>query len=199
MKPPSTAADHFRILQLAAIARLVRGCAPDEGSLKSLLESWPFLAPHLAQLDALERDEDAAERFAEQEADPALALPIAALVQAARLDQPGLELLFLAGLVEEDARFGLLFEALSGTPGCRRPTCGMAEEWLACDSGGDPRDAVERLLELGFLEADERDRPRPEWRLRVASENFLGIDAYRHESLDFFFGMAEQVTIEVAA
>ena len=36
-------------------------------------------------------------------------------------------------------------------------------------------------------------------RLRVGSENFLGIDAYRFESLDFFFGMAEQVTIEVAA
>jgi DNA invertase Pin-like site-specific DNA recombinase len=35
--------------------------------------------------------------------------------------------------------------------------------------------------------------------LRVAPENFLGIEAYRHENLDFFFGMAEQVTIEVAA
>ncbi len=36
-------------------------------------------------------------------------------------------------------------------------------------------------------------------RLRVAPENFLGIDAYRYENLDFFLGMAEQVTIEVAA
>ena len=36
-------------------------------------------------------------------------------------------------------------------------------------------------------------------RLRIASENFLGIDAYRYESLDYFFGMAEQVHIEVAA
>ncbi len=35
--------------------------------------------------------------------------------------------------------------------------------------------------------------------LRVASENFLGIDAYRHESLDYFFGMAELVSIEAAA
>jgi DNA invertase Pin-like site-specific DNA recombinase len=36
-------------------------------------------------------------------------------------------------------------------------------------------------------------------RMRVAPENFLGIDAYRYENLDYFFGMAEQVTIEVAA
>ena len=35
-------------------------------------------------------------------------------------------------------------------------------------------------------------------RLRVGQENFFGIDAYRHESLSYFFGMAEQVTIEVA-
>ncbi len=36
-------------------------------------------------------------------------------------------------------------------------------------------------------------------RLRVADQNFFGIDAYRYESLDFFFGMAELVTIEAAA
>jgi hypothetical protein len=36
-------------------------------------------------------------------------------------------------------------------------------------------------------------------RLRVAHENFFGIDAYRHESLDYFFGLGELVTIEVAA
>jgi hypothetical protein len=36
-------------------------------------------------------------------------------------------------------------------------------------------------------------------RLRVGQDNFFGIDAYRHESLSYFYGMAEQVTIEVAA
>jgi hypothetical protein len=36
-------------------------------------------------------------------------------------------------------------------------------------------------------------------RLRVAHQNFFGIDAYRHESLDYFFGLGELVTVEVAA
>lgn len=36
-------------------------------------------------------------------------------------------------------------------------------------------------------------------RMRVGDENFLGIDAYRFDNLDFFYGMAELVTIEVAA
>ncbi len=36
-------------------------------------------------------------------------------------------------------------------------------------------------------------------RLRVASENFFGIDAYRYESLDYFFGMAQVVPVEALA
>jgi DNA invertase Pin-like site-specific DNA recombinase len=36
-------------------------------------------------------------------------------------------------------------------------------------------------------------------RLRVAHQNFLDIDAFRYENLDYFFGMAEQVAVEVAA
>jgi DNA invertase Pin-like site-specific DNA recombinase len=36
-------------------------------------------------------------------------------------------------------------------------------------------------------------------RLRVGEENFIGIDAYRHDDLSYFFGMGEQVSFEVAA
>ncbi len=36
-------------------------------------------------------------------------------------------------------------------------------------------------------------------RLRVSEDNFIGIDAYRYDTLDYFVGMAEQVTVEVAA
>ncbi|MCC6649379.1 MAG: recombinase family protein [Polyangiaceae bacterium] len=36
-------------------------------------------------------------------------------------------------------------------------------------------------------------------RLRVASDNFFGVDAYRYENLDYFFGMAQLVTIEASA
>ncbi len=36
-------------------------------------------------------------------------------------------------------------------------------------------------------------------RLRVASENFFGVDAYRYENLEYFFGMAQLVSIEASA
>jgi DNA invertase Pin-like site-specific DNA recombinase len=35
--------------------------------------------------------------------------------------------------------------------------------------------------------------------LRVAEHNFIGIDAYRYDTLDYFVGMAERATVEVAA
>ena len=35
--------------------------------------------------------------------------------------------------------------------------------------------------------------------LRIAEHNFIGIDAYRYDTLDYFVGMAEQATVEVAA
>lgn len=36
-------------------------------------------------------------------------------------------------------------------------------------------------------------------RVRVSEQNFIGIDAYRYDTLDYFVGMAEQTTVEVAA
>jgi hypothetical protein len=39
----------------------------------------------------------------------------------------------------------------------------------------------------------------PPARLRLAEENGLFIDAFRFESLDFFYGIAEQVSVEEAA
>jgi hypothetical protein len=35
--------------------------------------------------------------------------------------------------------------------------------------------------------------------VRIAEHNFIGIDAYRYDTLDYFVGMAERSTVEVAA
>ena len=75
-------------------------------------------------------------------------------------------LLFAAGLVEEDARFGLLFEALDCLQS-RRPTVGvLAEVWDASD-GGDARALASQLRRLGLLHVANPDAPRAEWALQV--------------------------------
>ena len=51
-------------------------------------------------------------------------LPLCAVQDELLSDESALRLLMFLGLVEEDARFGLLFEALQGIPGQQRPTLG---------------------------------------------------------------------------
>ena len=73
------------------------------------------------------------------------------------LDELALRLLFTVGLVEEDARFGLVWEAVDGGPGQQRPT-------RACSPRGRttapraPRSAT--LVRLGLVESGNAADPR---------------------------------------
>ncbi|MFD8778373.1 ATP-binding protein [Streptomyces sp. NPDC059916] len=71
-------------------------------------------------------------------------LPLCDLRRAAGLDRLALTLLFAVGLVEEDPRFGLLAEALSGVPGQRRLPAAVLAGWTDFQR----RDAVHRSLGL---------------------------------------------------
>src|SRR5439155_24311109 len=52
-------------------------------------------------------------------------LPLRALREVSGLGHTAMTLLLSIGLIEEDGRFGLLFEAMQGTPGQHRPTLGL--------------------------------------------------------------------------
>jgi ATPase family associated with various cellular activities (AAA) len=95
-------------------------------------------------------------------------LPLRALAGAAGLSHDELTMLVCAGLVEEDARFGALFEAAQETPGQRRPTSGLlASWWRGPADAGEARASLRRLGELGLFECPNADAPRSEWVLRV--------------------------------
>jgi ATPase family associated with various cellular activities (AAA) len=91
-------------------------------------------------------------------------LPLRALKQAYDLDAIALTLLFTAGLADEDARFGALFEALNGVAGEPRPTMGLLATWTEGDAA---RLAAQRLLGTGLLEGAGVDLPRSRWALHV--------------------------------
>src|SRR5262249_3478214 len=74
-----------------------------------------------------------------------------------------LVLLLAAGLPEQDARFGALFEALQGA-GHARATPGLLAGWLP---GWDVRGAVGRLHEQGLLDVADPSAPRLAWPLQV--------------------------------
>ena len=92
--------------------------------------------------------------------------------RCARCATPGsapleLELLLAAGLIEEDPRFGQVFEP-SGRE--RRPSFGLLLAWWrGGDDGVDRAEAVRHsllaLLRTGLLQVLNPEAPRPEWLL----------------------------------
>jgi hypothetical protein len=91
------------------------------------------------------------------------------LQQSLGLEPEALLVLVLAGLVEEDIRFGTLFATLQDPLPARRPCHGLLEGLLGADAGARECtwDVVGRLLEHGLLLTDDGRLPRAEWVLRV--------------------------------
>jgi hypothetical protein len=173
---PRTPSGHFRLYFFAAVARVLEGLARTFGSPEGAVEHFPFLA--------LYRDEMAGRVPSGADAQAARAwwrraigeweksakehLPLRALGETAGLDHDCLTLLACAGLVEEDARFGLVFEAAQESPGQRRPNAGLLGAWWreGEDYGGG-RANLRHLQSCGLVRVVNADAPRAEWALQV--------------------------------
>jgi ATPase family associated with various cellular activities (AAA) len=171
---PPLPAQHFRLLLLAAVSRLLDRAADALGSEEALYRDFPFLAGYreeLLQRGFVEAGAPGAAALARAaaawEADASGFLPLRALRAAGALDHDDLTLLLAAGLTEEDARFGQLFSALQGTPQLARPTLGLLGEWWRSPGGGEGRARVRRLQALGLLEVGHPDAPRSERPVQV--------------------------------
>ncbi|WP_051361954.1 ATP-binding protein [Solimonas soli] len=168
-----TAAEHFRLCYIGAVAQLIESYAP--GDAQAAAARYPFLADYQMEIEchvgatatpAL----DWARRLREWEADAADFLPLRALREQGGLSELELGLLLTAGLNEEDARFGELFD--SDRSGARRPTPGLLMAWWRlCGDGSDHveavRGGVQRLIAMGLLQNLAPEAPRMEWPLAV--------------------------------
>lgn len=100
-------------------------------------------------------------------------LPLKALGQQLQFRHETIMALMLAGLVEEDSRFGTLFADLQQPLGYRRP---MLESLGHVVAGEDavpqlsPWDVCSPLLATGLVQADNTRLPRSEWVLKVDPE-----------------------------
>jgi ATPase family protein associated with various cellular activities (AAA) len=180
-------AEHFRLVLLAAVARVLDRAADALGDEEALFREFPFLAGWREELlrrgfdDAGEAAAAAlADAVARWEGDAAGHLPLRALRAAAGLDHDDLTLLLAAGVVEEDARFGPLFAAMQGTPQLHRPTSGLLDAWWrGPEDRGEARARLRRLARLGLLEAAAGEGPRSERALHVPAALW---DALRGEA-----------------
>ncbi len=179
---PRTPRGHFVLHLYAAVFRLlahISGLSAFGGQkLEQVFERYPFLAKYYEEMKkfmpagsdwteaaAWWRDEITAweEQCSEH-------LPLAAIGG----DGTGFEhriAFMIAGLVEEDSRFGTVFAELQAPLGARRPTLELVGQVLMNgESPGDfsdPGSICRPLLDGGFIEVMNRQAPRSEWVLRV--------------------------------
>lgn len=167
-----TPQEHFRLHFYAAVSWLLGGLARSLGGLEEALHAFPFLQGYLDELRAQGRnplapgETDWWNQTLGGEAQAPVHLPLRAVRVWAGLEPAALTLWMAAGLVEEDPRFGLVFEALQGAAGQPRPTFGLLEAW-GRGQGEAPRPVLLRLLELGWLGVANPEAPRLSWALQV--------------------------------
>ncbi|MCO6435112.1 hypothetical protein, partial [Nitrosomonas nitrosa] len=174
---PRTIQGHFLLHFYAAVHCLLLYILRLEGisnkELESSFQKYPFLGNYLAELQQYvpemahwpqaagwwEREITAWEQESTEH------LPLRAVGEIANASFATRLALVIAGLVEEDSRFGTLFAHLQAPLNYRRPcleivgqmlTNNSIEGWHIC-----------RPLLSGFVEVSNRDSPRSEWVLRV--------------------------------
>lgn len=183
-----TPARHFNLYLYAVVLHLLRYAAESHESWEEVFKEYPFLAGYFREVAASGVDgmalDEAAEfwrrKVAEQEVDAHL--PLHALGAAYGLDYNTLLMLLCVGLVEEDARFGTMFEGMQVGPGHHRPTAGLLNE-LWQDSVGDVQRPLRALHECGLVEVVNPEAPRAEWALRVPALLWDALRGEFHETL----------------
>jgi hypothetical protein len=172
---PPTPATHFRLRYLEAVLHVLGQAAQSLGSQEALFEQYPFLHGYreeLASQGLVDVASDGAEAswrdsVSEWEESVPGHLPLRSLTHAAALDAAAVSLLFGIGLPEEDARFGMLFEALQGLPGQRRPTVGLLNAWWRPpEDNGEVRARLRSLEDLALAQVVNPEAPRLEWALQ---------------------------------
>ena len=150
-------AEHFRLSILGAARELLERAVPAFGSRDELLEQFPFAGDYFDEPAWRGRDDVRARERATSGH-----LPLRALRGGVGLGDDGVALLLSIGLVEEDARFGPLFEAVQPN-GARRLTAGLLTAWW----GAGVRSELRALRESGLARVVNPEAPRTEWAFEV--------------------------------
>jgi hypothetical protein len=196
-----TPANHFKLCFYLAVLHTMAQVSRALGSLESALAQFPFLAGYRSELAgrglAGMSAEDAglwwSEALSAWEEGTSQHLPLRALREAVGLDPAALTLLLTLGLVEEDARFGFLFQSLQesfqGSTAQPRPTQGLLQSWFGSESGSedDVRSSIRRMLDAGVCQVSNADAPRSGKALHIPAPLW---DAIRGERPSKFWAWA---------
>lgn len=198
---PRTPATHFKLYFFAAASHLLHLLQESFGSPDGPAKQFPFLVGYANELATFEPAAANVKTAAEWwnkvlqtwEGASASHLPLRSLRESCDLNHDAMTLLFTIGLVEEDGRFGFLFETLSGKTGQQRPTVGLlASIAQSSHQDFDVRGMLRGFEECGLVKFANKDSPRSEWVVEVPS---ILWDVIRGETLPKAASWAQHLTL----
>jgi ATPase family protein associated with various cellular activities (AAA) len=168
-----TPANHFKLCFYRAVLHTIQQVARSLGSFDAAFSQFPFLAGYnnelaergLAGMSSADASSWWDACLDEWETAAGRPLPLLALCRASDLDRTMLSLLMTIGLVEEDARFGFMFEYLQGITSQPRPTQGLLHSWFGPEHV--VRTTIRRMQEVGLVQVTNADLPRSGRALQV--------------------------------
>jgi predicted nucleic acid-binding protein len=184
---PPTPVGHFTLYFYAAVLHTLDHVTRMFDSPEAMAREFPFLISYQQQLASCGLDgrliSEAAQWWQAALLDWENAidthLPLRALREAAQLDHAALTQLLTVGLIEEDPRFGVMFDALQGAHGYQRPTIGLLSAWQ--DTEQDTRANLRHLQQLGLVHLINPEAPRLDQTLQVPAPIW---DALRGEQAE---------------
>jgi ATPase family associated with various cellular activities (AAA) len=171
----ATPVEHFRLHFFGAVLVCIDHATDGAESFDAAIDQFPFLlgyynelAERLAGLSTREAFGHWCIGIENWEKRALCHLPFRALRTALGLNLSAAMCLATVGLVEEDARFGAVFDALQGTLNQRRPTVSFLREcWRQHLSPEDCSLLVRRSCRFGFLEVFNPQAPQLDLMLQV--------------------------------
>lgn len=171
----ATAAGHFDLYFLAATAQLTRRLVQIFGTREAVFAEFPFLQSYDERLAGREPDDLADEKAGDWWEKELLAwekkskthLPLRDLREELGLAYSSITCWMTIGLVEEDARFGAIFESLNEFSDDKRLTFGTLNSWQREKNSAHL--AIYELYNLGLINFGNAENPRSEWTLQIST------------------------------
>ncbi len=175
-----TPQSHFQLLFYEAVYRVLFYLHSVElnggQKLEDTVDKYPFLGGYMGEIISM-MPEDITwlggttwwqEHLVLWEQEYEGHLPLRALLEMKGFTQEGRTAFLLAGLMEEDSRFGTVFADIQSPIPHRRPSLGLIGQMLGAGAAAqDTWGLSESLIELGLVAVDDKQVPRSEWILRI--------------------------------
>ena len=174
----ATPAGHFDLYFLAATAQLTRRLVQIFGMREAVFAEFPFLQIYDERLAGREPDDLEDEKAGDWWEEKLLAwekkakthLPLRDLREVLGLAYTSIICWMTVGLIEEDARFGAVFESLNEFSDDKRLTFGTLNGWQREEKPeNSAHSTIYELYNLGLINFGNAESPRSEWTLQIST------------------------------